>query len=165
MEFPEDKACLHRTDSTERKQSMSKRTSQAETLLIDGGAGRTFSNTKLQKLFRKWPLGGTWNDLAGTLLLYVNKFYLKSKLLHQWWSNWTPGHCHPLPCQRLTLFWEENLGQWNRLRLRRLGLEPGQTFSSFIVSGKWQAVGNEQVSLLSGAGCKGGIRVIGGGVT
>jgi hypothetical protein len=27
--------------------------SQAEKQLIDGGAGRTFSNTKLQKLFRK----------------------------------------------------------------------------------------------------------------
>lgn len=139
----------------ERKQFMNKWVSQAKKPLIDGEAGRTFSNTKLQMLFRKWPIGTTWNDLAGTLLLYVNAFYLKFKLLNHWWSNWARGHCHPLPRQHLTLLWEESLGQRHKLRFRRPGLEPSQMFRSSVVSGKWQTVGNEHVILLSGAGCKG----------
>lgn len=72
-------------------------------MLIDGELEGHFQH-QIIEAFRKWPLGGAWDDLAGTLLLHVTKFYLKFKLLDPWWSNWMAGDCHPLPHQHFTHF-------------------------------------------------------------
>ena len=132
----------------QRKQSVSEWVSQAAKLLIDGGAGRTFSNTGLWKLSGNDHSRGNgmfWQELFCYLWITFKIQTVESVMV-----SLDSRHCYPLPHQHLTLSWDENLVYWAKLGLRTLGLEPSQmTPSSSVVSGTWQAIGNEQASLLS----------------